>query len=228
MASPDTQTTPSPPTELEQRRRPLTKIARRGIGWLYLTAGMSAFNTLLYRLGIKAGLGFGLGVTQFVDGLSTGLARRVAAGGVSNSLIVACAIDALLIAALCFVAKSMQGGMRWPLLAALAFYALDTLFYLVSRDWASILIHGIGLWALWGSWSALGELRTLAQGTPITLAAPPVPTFELGGIPNFDEPDPSAPKPTGLFANVEGLPAVIGGLVVIGALAAFAFFMNRV
>jgi hypothetical protein len=231
MASPDRQA-PTSTTDLEQRRLLLTKIARRGIGWLYWIAGVSVFNTLLYRLwlsrsGARLYFVVGLGATQFVDGFSTGLAKDAGAGSAANYMIAACALDALLVLSYCLAAKSMQRGMRWPLLAALAFYALDTLFLVGSRAWVAILFHGIGLWALGSAYSAIGELSTLAQGAPVRLAPPRLPTFELGGVPNFDEPDPSAPKPKGLFANLEGLPAVLGGLVLIGVLAAFAFFMRK-
>jgi hypothetical protein len=143
----------------EERRQQLERRFRSGVNWFFWIAGLSLVNTILYAAGANLVFLFGLGATQFVDGLVAALANE-AGSGAATFRGIGVGIN-LGIAGLFVIAGLLGRARKRPaIIAGMAVYSLDAILVLVFKDYLSAAFH---VWALFGIFNGLKVLRQLEE-----------------------------------------------------------------
>ncbi len=129
--------------------------------WFFWVAGLSFANGLISTFGGSFGFLFGLGLTQFVDALTTGILRGAGSDSVVTLRFVNLGVDALIAGLLVMCGVFGRERRIGVYVGGLVFYALDAVLSLVFQDWLGGAFHAWVLWRLWGGLQALRELRAL-------------------------------------------------------------------
>ncbi|HEY3344436.1 MAG TPA: hypothetical protein VGJ97_05895 [Anaerolineaceae bacterium] len=160
--------TPLPPVAdaqqlaIIQRKLMLDSRIRTGIGWFFWIAGLSLVNTAAYLLGIKFNFVIGLGLTQVIDGLITGILRQIGSG--SEILrVLGVFLDIAIAAVFVLFGYFGRKHYRWVVIVGMVLYLFDAILMLVFRDIVAAGFHLLALWGLWGGWKAIGELAALEE-----------------------------------------------------------------
>ena len=173
--------TPVPMTveqQAAQAKLVLAARVRNGVNWFYWIAGLSIINTIIYTFGGTIAFIIGLGATQFVDGITTGLINELGAS-VSTILRLAGFGVNIGIAGIFIVAGLLGRKLyRWALIIGMVLYVFDALIFAWFGDWLSLAFHALALWGLWGGLKAMNGLRKLASAQPAAVPFTPV-TQEL-------------------------------------------------
>ena len=119
--------------------------ARGGASWFYWIAGMSLLNSLMWIFNLGYTFFIGLGITQLVDGVATGLAEYVAPDYATLLRIGALVIDVLFAGLFVLFGYLANRGRRWAFIVGAALYGLDALIFLMVPDFISIGFHVFGL-----------------------------------------------------------------------------------
>lgn len=141
-AAPETAPLAPVPDEMQK----LDGQIRSGSRWFHWLAGLSVINSIIVVAGGTWSFLFGLGATQFVDGMvlaaieedpgSALLARYL---GLGINLIIAAG----------YVLLGWLAGRRhtWAFATGMIFYALDGMIFLFFQDFLGLAFHG---WVLFG------------------------------------------------------------------------------
>jgi len=142
-----------------QRKSNLEAQINQGLSWFYLISALSIGNSFVYLLGIPLTFVIGLGVTQIVDGVLSGLARDLSEDSQIFIYLTGLTIN-LLVAGL-FMVAGMLGRKKhmWAVILGIFFYALDSIIFLILGGWIAVGFHILGLWNLWHGLQALIKMR---------------------------------------------------------------------
>jgi len=124
--------TTSTPTVVSAERQQLEARRRRSAFWFYWIAGLTLVNTLGALAAQHWRFVVGLGVTQLADGLAARAGR-----GWNGAL----AVDLLLIGGFVLLGGLAARGRDWAFLVGLGVYVIDSLVFVLARDWLGVAIH---------------------------------------------------------------------------------------
>ncbi len=150
---------------LIQKTMQLETRVRNGIAWFYWIAALSLVNSGAYLLGASFTFVIGLGITQIVDGIVTGLLKELGPGW---ELLRVLGLTVNVIIAGMFVLMGVFGSkrIRWPVIVGMVLYALDGIILLLFQDWMGVIFHGIALYGLWTGLNAIGQLDAVEKAMP--------------------------------------------------------------
>jgi hypothetical protein len=163
MALQNTNTADARQVALAQKQFILETNFRRGVNWFYWIGGLSIINSLIYLFGGSLTFVVGLGITQVVDAVTTGIAGNLSSNGETIIHIIGFIIDIALAGALAIVALLGQRKYRWAIIVGMIFYALDGVIFVLVGEWFAVFFHGFALWNLWRGLQSLNELNLLPQ-----------------------------------------------------------------
>ncbi len=150
---------------LIKRKLQVENQVRGGTAWFYWIAGLSLVNSAAYLLGIKFTLLFGLGITQAVDGILTGI---VNASGPGWSFLhaIGFGIDICIAGMFALMGYFGQKRVRWPVITGMVLYTLDGLLMLLLKAYIGAAFHLLALLGLWGGLMAMRALDVLEHPLP--------------------------------------------------------------
>ena len=149
---------------LEQKKRELQVVARKGANWLFWIAGLSVINSVVSVINVNGMPNYVLGLAtgNLVGGMAIGIAQTlgIVDWGIGVRLIFQ-SFNVLFAGLFVVMGILATKQYRWIVIVGLALYGLDTVTYMVYGDLLGIAIHGVGLWGLWQGTQALIKLRDL-------------------------------------------------------------------
>lgn len=126
--------------------------AASGANWFYWIAALSVVNSIASATGSTWGFLAGLGTTQMIDGLGATL------GSAAKPVVLL--LDGLV--ASLFVALGWWASRKtWVYGTGAVLFALDSLLFLLAKDWLGLAFHGLVLFFLWGGFAARRALDAL-------------------------------------------------------------------
>jgi len=149
----------APDTNLEQR-------IERGANWFYWIAGLSAVNSILGAFEAERSFPLGLGITQAIDGLASGLESGFATtfGFIADAVIV------LLVAMVGYAARRGLG----TYVVGMVLYGLDGTINLLVGDWFGVGLHAFALYAMFTGVRAFKERAAVQAMTGIGRLEEPI------------------------------------------------------
>jgi hypothetical protein len=138
-------------TTIEEKLK-LENRFKNGAAWFFWIAGLSLVNSIILMVGGQWNFLVGLGITQVIDGIASGVASEADAS--AAIIIKALAFFADLVVAGLFVTFGVLAMKRYKLsfIIGIILYALDGLIFLIVPDFLSIGFH---LFALFGLYTGL-------------------------------------------------------------------------
>jgi hypothetical protein len=129
---------------------------KSGANWFFWIAGLSIFNTIIFRLGIELTFLIGLAGTVFVEGVGIAVADELPG---SATLVMVLALFAEILVAGIFVLFGVlaRKGLRWAFIVGMVLYALDGVLWLVLGVYLPAGFHLLALWFIFGGLRALGK-----------------------------------------------------------------------
>jgi hypothetical protein len=116
-------------TELSRDERKI----RNGSYWIFVIAGLSVVNFIVFLLGSNINFLIGLAFTQFLAAFTRVLGGDIKVWAVIITLIV------VAIFVICgFFARK---GISWAFITAIVIYVIDTCLFFIVKDWLSIVFH---------------------------------------------------------------------------------------
>jgi len=157
------QHTVDPAAQAVTERLKLEHQFRSGANWFFWIAAMSLINSVVGFFGGQWGFVIGLGITQVIDAVFTGQGPSVVGpmltAGVAG-IFVACGHFA-------------REGRRAAFIGGMVLYVLDSLIFVVVRDFLAIAFHGFALYCLMKGMHAKDQLDGLPapRTVPVSLAS---------------------------------------------------------
>lgn len=133
-----------------------------GASWFWWIAGLSIVNSVMMHSGSDRSFVIGLGFTLVADVVFR------------DMKIIAFAIDALALLAICGLGFFSRRGHFWAFVTGIVLYSLDALIYVAFQDWMSVGFHGLALFYLIRGAKQLRTALKAAAEAPPVVAAPPV------------------------------------------------------
>ena len=155
---------------LAQKKFILETNFKRGINWFYWIGGLSIINSLIYLFGGSLTFVVGLGITQFVDGVTTGIAKSLSSSGGTIFHIIGFIVDIVLAGAFALAGLLGQKKYRWAVITGMVFYALDGAIFVLVGEWFAVFFHSFALWNLWRGLQSLNELNLLPQNISLPVS----------------------------------------------------------
>jgi transcriptional regulator with XRE-family HTH domain len=151
--------------------------AKQAGSWFFWIAGLSVVNSLAGLFQAGYGMILGLGATQVVDAIATGLALET--GSLAALMARLSALLFTTAAAAFFILLGVYARRLalWPYVVGMIVYGLDALIFLAAADWIGLGFHGFVLLMLWGGFVttravvATGVESTTAGDSPSTPVA---------------------------------------------------------
>ncbi len=140
-------------TTIEEKLK-LQNRFKNGAGWFFWIAGLSLVNSIILMVGGQWNFLVGLGITQVIDGIVSGVAAEADASAATIIKILAFVAD-ILVAGL-FVTFGVLAMKRYKIsfIIGMVLYALDGLIFLIVPDFLSIGFHLFALFGLYGGLQA--------------------------------------------------------------------------
>lgn len=150
-------------------RYKLEQQLRSGANWFYWIAGLSALNTIIYRVGGSMSFFFGLGITQMMDGLAIGLRSNVGeeAGTIIGLVLLGLSIG--VVGLFILLGWLARGRRKWPFIVGMALYGLDALLFLIVQDYLSLGFHAFGLIWFFNGLGALNKIKKLDEAAGLAV-----------------------------------------------------------
>jgi len=145
-----------------QKKLQLDNQVRGGVDWFFWIAGLSLINSVVYLLGKNFVFFLGLGITQFVDGITSVFAEQLGSSG--NILrFIGFAIDVFI--AGIFVVFGVLGRKRYnlPVIIGMILYTLDGVIVFLFQDFLSAGLHAFALFGIWNGLKSMSELAKLEK-----------------------------------------------------------------
>lgn len=133
-----------------------------GASWFWWIAGLSVVNSVMMHSGSDRSFVIGLGFTLVADVVFR------------EMKIIAFAIDAVALLAICGLGFFSRQGHFWAFVTGIVLYSLDALIYVAFQDWMSVGFHGLALFYLIRGAKQLRTALKAAAEAPPVVAAPPV------------------------------------------------------
>lgn len=140
-------------SESIQYRMALESQLNNGATWFYWIAGLSLINTITYMMGSDSSFINGLGITQFVDIIAYEL------GGVV--MYVGFAINILIAGMFILFGRVSKKGKNWAFITGIILYALDSIIFLLAKDWIGLGFHAFAIYGIYGGLKANKALKGL-------------------------------------------------------------------
>jgi hypothetical protein len=154
----------SNPTQIDATQKSLffANRIRSGTNWFFWIGGLSIINTIAFFLGSTFTFVVGLGITQFVDGFMSALAKELNQGW---GIIQIIGFVVNVVVAGLFVGCGFLGRKRllWPVIVGMVLYGLDAIILLVFQDFIGAVFHVIALFGIGKSIKAIKELAILEK-----------------------------------------------------------------
>lgn len=153
-----TSTHPQAPTQdqdLAMQMNALCVRVNSGGSWFYWIAGLSLVNTIAVLLGSPFIFVLGLGITEAITEIASGVGGMAALIGFFINLFVAG-----IYAGLGYCATHR---MKWAFIVGIVFFVLDTLLLLIVKDILSIIFHAYALLCISMGLKAAYELSALER-----------------------------------------------------------------
>jgi len=128
-----------------------------GLNWFYWIAGLSIVNSILFFTNMNVSFVAGLGVTQVVDAIFKDNQSASYIGIIINTLFI---IGFVLLGR--FSKKS-----NVLIIAGIVIYSLDTLIFLIIKDWWSIGFHIFAIIGIISGLTAKIKLDKLSRNNPV-------------------------------------------------------------
>lgn len=146
--------------------------ARRGISWFFWIAGLSILNSILYIAGANLYFVIGLGITQFVDAVATGLIQEIGVTYATLLHLIALGINIGFAGIFITAGLLSRKHYRWALIIGMVLYFMDAILMVLFQDWLGLAFHVLALFGLFGGLRALNQLKKMekAQAGTITFA----------------------------------------------------------
>jgi len=142
----------------------LQRRVKNGANNFYWIAALSIINSFVYIFGGGITFVVGLGLTQIVDGLASGVASG-APGAATLIRAIGIVINVGIAAVIAFFGFMAGKNHRWAFVVGMLLYGLDTVLTLVFKDYLGFLFHVFFLFLLYGGLTALGKLRKVIPQT---------------------------------------------------------------
>jgi len=143
------QTITAPPES--QRDAAIVHQMRSGASWFYWIAALSMVNSISAAFGASWRFFFGLGITQVFDVLGAQM------GGPGR--IVAFVLDLAVAGVLVLFGALGSKGRLWTFVAGISLLAIDSLLFLLAKDWIGVAFHIFVLYCLYRGMRACRALR---------------------------------------------------------------------
>jgi len=149
-------------TTIEEKLK-LQNRFKNGAGWFFWIAGLSLVNSIILMVGGQWNFLVGLGITQVIDGIASGIAAEAGASAATIIKILAFVAD-ILVAGL-FVTFGVLAMKRYKIsfIIGMVLYALDGLIFLIVPDFLSIGFHLFALFGLYGGLQAHMKLTEIEK-----------------------------------------------------------------
>ena len=159
MASPGVglQPTSAQPGAAEQQKLRVESALKGPASWFVVIAGLSIVNSILSMTGAGVHFIFGLGITEFVDGM----AHQAGGAGIVLDLIINSMIAGVFVLVWKFACK----GQAWAWYGGMALYVVDALLLVVFKDYLSVAFHAWALYRMSPGLKLLPMLKQLNQRT---------------------------------------------------------------
>lgn len=130
---------------------------KNGVSWFYWIAALSLINTLVVLFEGSWNFIAGLGVTQLIDGFAYAFAESFGSPFIYIGLLIN-----LVIIGVCFVCGFLaHKKKKWAIILGMVFYSLDTILFLIFKDYLSIAFHVYAIFSIFKGYKAINELTKL-------------------------------------------------------------------
>lgn len=136
---------------------------KNGASWFFWIAGLSLVNSVILMVGGQWNFLIGLGITQVIDGIASGIAAE--AGADAANIIKMLAFAADIVVAGVFIVFGVLAMKHYKLsfIIGMILYALDGLIFLIVPDLLSIGFHLFALFGLYSGLQAYNKLMEMEQ-----------------------------------------------------------------
>ena len=117
-------------------------------------------NTVIYLFGFTLTFVIGLGATQIVDGIMSGLATNLEQGGIVVRLI-GLVIDFFIAGIFVLFGILGRKRFRWSIIFGMVLYAIDGVILVLFKDFFGAAFHAWALFGIWGGLKSINELKLL-------------------------------------------------------------------
>lgn len=138
----------------EQSRR-----SQSGANWFFWIAGLSLINSVVVLMNGRWSFLAGLGITQFIDGLSVALSPRL--GGIAT--VIALLLDLTTAGVIVLFGVMARQRHTWAFAFGLFLYAADGILFLIVQDWFSLAFHGYAAYCIFRGLTANKQLTELQR-----------------------------------------------------------------
>ena len=138
----------------EQARR-----SQSGANWFFWIAGLSLINSVVVLMNGRWSFLAGLGITQFIDGLSVALSLRL--GGIAT--VIALLLDLTTAGVLVLFGVMARQRHTWAFAFGLFLYAADGILFLIVQDWLALAFHGYASYCIFRGLTANKQLTELQR-----------------------------------------------------------------
>jgi hypothetical protein len=134
---------------------------KNGASWFFWIAGLSLVNSIILTVGGQWNFLIGLGITQVIDGIASGVAAE--AGVEAATIIKILAFTADIVIAGVFVVFGILAMKRYKIsfIIGMILYALDGLIFLMVPDLLSLGFHLFALFGLYTGLQAYNKLKEM-------------------------------------------------------------------
>ena len=143
----------------------LERQIKSGASWFFLIAGLSLVNSIVASTGSGWRFVVGLGVTQIIDGIGSGMAGA----GTAISLALAFVVTGIFAGVGIFARKRQA----WAFIVGMVLYGLDCALLIIlgilyTSDWLSIGFHVFALYCIFAGLRACNRLKALERGLSVS------------------------------------------------------------
>lgn len=153
------------PAGTEQAVYELRQRSHSGANWFIWIAALSLVNTVISLSGGEWNFVVGLGLTQLIDGLASGVAEQAG----TAATVVALVLDATVAGLFVTLGLLARKELLWAFVVGMIIYALDGVLFIFTRDWLSVGFHAFALYGIYKGFDATRRLKTLRAETPAGL-----------------------------------------------------------
>lgn len=153
---------------LAKKMMPLESRIKTAIDSFTAIGIFSLLYTLLYGTKQNAVLIVGLGITRFIDAF---LGRGLSYWNIGSG-VFAFVLDLIISVVWILLGKKAKEREKSVLRAGLIMYALDSLIYLFTKTWSSLLFHLFFLYLIWSGYRALCEWEKIEDDTLAKILIP--------------------------------------------------------
>jgi hypothetical protein len=145
-----------------QKKLALNNRIRSGASWFFWIAGLSLLNTLLFLAKTEITFVVGLGITQFVDGVMSVIAKEFGDAAIAI-VILQIFIDVIFAGFYLFLGIMARKQKRWAFITGMIIYIIDALIVLLCKDYLAAIFHVLALAGIIGGLAAMKNLRSLEK-----------------------------------------------------------------